>query len=63
MIRWTRELIQETADAFNGGESHSEIAKRLGTTPGAVSMALCRARDLGIPVVLRSGTRKKGQKP
>ena len=61
MTRWTRFLINQTADAFNAGERQIEIAARLQTTPKAISAALCRARAAGIPVQRRSGTKKKGQ--
>lgn len=59
MIRWTKELIDATVAAFNGGETEASIARRLKTTVGAVSMTLGRARKSGIEVVRRSGTRKK----
>jgi hypothetical protein len=65
MTRWTRELTNQAAAAFNSGDSLQIIALRLDTTPKAVSAALCRARKgkhgrPGIFVQRRSGTPKRG---
>lgn len=62
MTKWTRALLKETASAFNAGETQTSIAQRLHSTVKAVSVAMCRARKLGITVNRRSGfPRKKGQ--
>lgn len=67
MLKWTRDLIDQTVLAFNEGETQKTIAERLNIKTKTVSRLLCRARD-GAPghqprhVERRAGFKKNTRK-